>query len=131
MENEEWRSIRGSDGYEVSSLGNVRDLVRGKMVPWGRGRGGFYSNVSVRYSGGFKKVAAVHRLVAFAFLGKPGPGAMVNHMDGDTTNNRAANLEYVTASENTLHACYRMKHTGWVGSAKQAVEEKLEKAVKP
>ena len=48
----------------------------------------------------------VHRLVAAAFLGLPSSSDrwMVNHMDGDRSNNRVSNLEYVTPAENALHA---------------------------
>lgn len=46
----------------------------------------------------------VHRLVADAFLGPCPVGHEVNHQNLDKADNRAANLEYVTRSENMLHA---------------------------
>ena len=48
----------------------------------------------------------VHRLVAFAFLGPPPHKTAweVHHRDGDPANNRVENLEYVTRSQNMLHA---------------------------
>ncbi|XAI96966.1 hypothetical protein [Synechococcus phage Ssp-JY42] len=46
----------------------------------------------------------VHRLVALAFLGKPATPKHVNHIDGDKTNNRADNLEWVSPVENSAHA---------------------------
>ena len=48
----------------------------------------------------------VHRLVAFAFLGSPSFKAswQVNHMDGDHSNNRLDNLEWVTQSQNVRHS---------------------------
>lgn len=48
----------------------------------------------------------IHRLLALAFIECPGnPDEMqVNHKDGNKLNNRLDNLEWVTASENVLHA---------------------------
>ena len=47
----------------------------------------------------------VHRLVAATFLGQPdSPNLQVNHKDKNRGNNRLQNLEYVTPSENQLHA---------------------------
>lgn len=41
----------------------------------------------------------LHRLVAEAFLNNPDGLEQLHHIDGDTTNNRADNLKYVSASE--------------------------------
>jgi hypothetical protein len=45
----------------------------------------------------------VHRLVASAFYGSVA-GKVVNHLDADTSNNIADNLEIVSQHENCLHA---------------------------
>ena len=45
----------------------------------------------------------VQRVIAEAFLGKP-EGKETNHINGDKQDNRIENLEYLTASENMLHA---------------------------
>ena len=45
----------------------------------------------------------VHRLVASAFIGNP-TGLVINHLDGNPSNNSAKNLEIVTQRENHLHA---------------------------
>ena len=46
----------------------------------------------------------VHRLVAEAFLGSPPDGYEVNHINSVKDDNRIENLEYVTRSQNLLHA---------------------------
>jgi hypothetical protein len=49
-------------------------------------------------------MAAIHQLMAAAFLGPYPSGYEVNHADADKGNNRLANLEYVTHAENVTHA---------------------------
>lgn len=47
----------------------------------------------------------LHRIIAEAFCEKPeGDNLEVNHINGDKTDNRAANLEWVTHAENLAHA---------------------------
>lgn len=55
---------------------------------------------------GIRRTLYLHRLVAEAFLGMPPYSNEVNHLDGDKTNNRLENLEWVTHSENHQHAAY-------------------------
>ena len=51
-----------------------------------------------------RQTVCVHRIVADAFIGKPGKDYEVNHIDYDRTNNRIENLEYVTHKENVAHS---------------------------
>lgn len=50
------------------------------------------------------KNMAIHRLVATQFIPNPENKKIVNHKDGDKLNNNVNNLEWVTSSENNLHA---------------------------
>ena len=62
-----------------------------------------YASIRLTWAGrsGTKMVAP---LVAEAFLGeRPSSGAEVNHIDGDKSNNRAANLEWTNRSGNMKH----------------------------
>lgn len=99
---EEWRNIPGTD-YSVSSLGRVASLKRGgfKVLKQTRTTEG-YTVVSIRSRN--PRSARVHILIAAAFLPpRPTAGHEVNHKDGDKTNNRQDNLEWMTHSENVLH----------------------------
>ncbi len=94
LPDEEWRKIwtKTGDTIEVSSLGRVR---RRTTITYGC------------LNDGYKYVSnnlAVHRLVASAFIPNPEDKPLVNHIDGNRSNNVVPNLEWVTHSENSVHA---------------------------
>ncbi len=63
-----------------------------------------YPSVCLSLGGGKSKCEYVHRLVAKAFIPNPENKPQVNHKDLDKLNNHVDNLEWVTASENMVHA---------------------------
>lgn len=51
-----------------------------------------------------RRSIGVHRIIATLFVENPGNKLEVNHIDGNKQNNDASNLEWVTRSEQMLHA---------------------------
>jgi hypothetical protein len=56
------------------------------------------------FDGKSKKRHAVHRVVAECYHGTPKKELDVNHKDRNRLNNHPSNLEWVTRSENLIHA---------------------------
>ena len=102
LRREEWRRCQYPYvRYEVSNLGRVRH-ARTKKV-WKL----FECPSNGYLCAGTNNCALYpHKQVALAFCPGWKEGLQVNHKDGNKHNNRATNLEWVTASENALHGCY-------------------------
>ena len=114
-----WKDVKGFEGlYKISNLGRVMTLPKERFFPsTGQvqlfdkkiispnkvGRTKEYLQVHL-YKDGKRHRFYVHRLVALHFCDNHFDGAQVNHIDGIKNNNRAENLEWVTASENIKHA---------------------------
>lgn len=109
---EVWKDIEGYEGlYEISNLGRVKCLER--LV---KNKNGYrkvkeriltttsFNYACVFLSNSSVKQHYVHRLVATAFIPNPLNKEMVNHKSGNKLDNRLNNLEWVTRSENQIHA---------------------------
>lgn len=95
-----WKPVVGYEGlYEVSNLGNVRGLKRGKVLKPGKGRYLFV----VLCKDGIRHETSVHRLVATAFCPNPNNKPEVNHLNEIAEDNRASNLEWCTRIENLTY----------------------------
>ena len=103
MNNEVWHKCEVPyTRYEVSNQGRVRNAHTDKVLrPRKRPNG--YLDLMLNYKGQAKR-CYVHKLVATAFVEGWREGLEVNHKNGVKTDNRAENLEWVTASENQRHA---------------------------
>lgn len=95
-----WKQFKDTD-YRVSNLGNVFSVYNGKQLkPFMNDR---YLVVDL-FAYTVRQRIAVHRMVAIAFIENPDNKEYVNHIDGNKLNNCVDNLEWVTASENSIHA---------------------------
>lgn len=113
---ENWKDIPGFEGrYQASDQGRVRSVDRIVVVTPRAGRlyerkfpgcvlapGDCRGYLIVNLSG--HGTVSVHLLVARTFLPGYEEGADVNHKDGNKTNNRLKNLEWLSRSENHRHA---------------------------
>lgn len=94
---EVWRIIPLNPLYEASSEGRVRRRASGKVLK--PAKSGYYLQVCLSARGA-TRVWRIHELVASAHLGDRQPGEVIDHVNGDKLDNRAANLQYVTQAEN-------------------------------
>ena len=96
-----WSPIEDFPNYEVSSVGNVRNIKTGNILKQINSKCGYLYVALYNDSG--RKFLRIHRLVATAFLddtginpdGTPMVGRhVVNHKDRNRSNNNVNNLEW-------------------------------------
>lgn len=106
---ENYVDIKGYEGYKINKQGKIISYKRIKpreIKPYIAGNG--YLEVTLSPSKGVYKRLGLHRLLAETFLEKPLNAEVVNHKDGNTLNYDLNNLEWITQSENKIHAIYEL-----------------------
>ena len=133
---EEWKDIKGFDGYQASNLGRIR--THNKVSFTKRHGERHWKDRILKYKGntyetgyrvdlwknGRPKSLLVARLVAFTFYDEDieNKALTVNHIDGNRFNNNISNLELISLKENIQHAF----RTGLMPSNKKIrIEDKV------
>jgi len=93
---------RVSEHLYINVNGELFSTRSNKILKPTLGRGGYYEYTP--YIDGKKVKLYQHRLVALRFLDNPDKLEVVNHKDGNKTNNKIDNLEWCTQEDNSRHA---------------------------
>jgi hypothetical protein len=101
MTEEIWKNLithNNSDNYLISSFGNVKNKITGKILKFKTTYGG-YCCINI-----MGKQSYIHRLVAQTFIENPLKKQTVNHIDKNRSNNNILNLEWATYKEQSKHS---------------------------
>ncbi|MGD9156864.1 MAG: NUMOD4 domain-containing protein [Desulfobacteraceae bacterium] len=99
---EQWKKISGWH-YKVSNFGRIRSIRNKIILKQSKNKWNYKIITLSKF--GKKKTFYIHRLV-LEYFGptKPSPIHECNHKDGDKSFNWIGNLEWVTSSNNKIHA---------------------------
>lgn len=105
-----WKRIPGYSLYMASDEGEIKTFnwmnrgIEAIMKPH-PDKGGYMRTMLKRDLDGKIHTIKVHRIIALTFLGEPKEGFdKVNHINSNPGDNRLVNLEWVSSSQNSLHA---------------------------
>jgi hypothetical protein len=114
---EEWKTIKDFSNYHISNLGNIKNL-KGQYISFTERTG--YLRASITNDSNKRQTISVHVLVAKNFLGDPHTEKQqVNHKNGMKSDNRVCNLEWISPSDNILHA----QESGLMEKFKKSVKQ--------
>lgn len=119
---EEWKSISGFDSYEVSNKGRIRRIQRTVFVEKTQKKMNLKQRImkqrwnkpckiyflDLLNNDGKRKTVYPHKEVARAFAVNPNPekNTMIIHIDNNSKNNHANNLQWATPSD---HMAFQFK----------------------
>ena len=123
---EQWASIEGCEGYEISTYGRVRSYWKFG----GNSRRGTLSSTPIRilkaglnirgyftvilYQNNTKRSTTIHRLVATTFIPNPFNYSCVDHIDRNKQNNHISNLRWGSYSQNAINCKMMARNTSGV-----------------
>lgn len=111
----DWRYIKGyGKRYKISNDGQIWSNISKVFLTPIRSKSGY---LRVHLSNGKEiNTHSIHRLVALTFIPNPLNKPTVNHINEDKSDNRVANLEWMTNAEQNIHGTRikrAMAHTNW------------------
>lgn len=131
-----WKDIEGYENlYQVSNLGRVRVLTHkswngykywmkpGKILKQTLQTNKKYLFVTLSDGHNHSRKFRTHRLVAKAFVPNPKGLNQVNHLDEDSLNNKANNLEWISAKQNINYGHHKEKQLKtWYSKQENAIK---------
>lgn len=91
------KQVKGFENYQIDHFGNVSNKDGLLMLPYITDSG--YLRIEID-----NKHRYIHKLVAENYIDNPFNKPQINHINCDKLDNYYLNLEWVTNSENMLHA---------------------------
>jgi hypothetical protein len=102
---EEWKTIKEYENYEISNTDNVRNVSTQKILTKTINHDGYcYICLS---KDNIQRKFSLHRLVDEAFIPNPDNLPEVDHIDRNKSNNNINNLRLVSHSTKTFNREYR------------------------
>lgn len=104
-----WKTVRSFPNYQISNVGSIRNVKTGKILKVATNSYGY--KLVCLSNKNKKQTSYIHRLVAEAFIAATADikTSVVNHIDGDRSNNTIENLEWVSCVKNAFRATARVK----------------------
>ena len=96
---------------EFGDHGTIRMIETQRVRPAHRAAQGQYLVVRCRDTAGELKRNYVHRFICETYHPNPNNCKCIDHIDGDNTNNRADNLRWCTAAQNTWNSKVSTRNT--------------------
>jgi hypothetical protein len=106
----DWKKIDGYDNYSVSINGEVRNDKTERILKSRLNKSTGYYQVILCKNGKVKN-HKVHRLIALAFIPLEPGKDVIDHEDGEKTNNSLTNLRWVTQQQNTQNRALAKNNT--------------------